>query len=811
MVGVSVNDAAVKFGELLRDHRRAADLTQEELAERAGISPRSISDLERGGAHVPRRDTVGLIARALGLTGSEREAFESLVERRRRRGYSQPEHELASRAHAEARFAPTPVPRKHNLPRALTSFIGREPELAELGPILAGAPLLTLVGPGGVGKTRLAEELVRTHATDYADGCWVVELAGLADPALLPGAVAAAVGLRDFHAGDTTARLAEYLRSRQLLIVLDNCEHLIAACADLAARLLRACPYLQVVATSREPLAVSGETIWRVPPLEVPNDEVYDELTQVAAVRLFVDRAQAVNNQLTLTDNNAPAIARICRAVDGIPLALELAAARTRLLTVEQLADRLQEDADVLSGPNRAGLPQHRTIRATIDWSHQLLDAPEQLLLRRLAVFAGGWTLKLAEDVTSGAGIERSDVLQLLAQLVDKSMVLVDAHYLEARYRLLQPIRQYATERLEAAGEAVPFRERHSAAVLRLASRIQAGNPGPDEIASLDRLELEHDNLRAALRWALSRGGGVAALRCSAALFRFWERRGHFQEGCAWVEEALAAAPDASPVERSWALNSLAFLYWRGGDVRRARPIAQEALEVSRVGGEARDVAQALLNLGMIAFFDDQPQLAVQELEASVSVAREAAYEPQLSLALTFLARTRLRVYGPLDPRSHSALKESLRVAQRAQSRYTAGHALLTLGDFAWRQGDADRARSLWRQALVVRSELGERRGIAGCLERIARALAAMEDFELAAWAFGAADTQHRALGVRLRHDEEADHARLLGNTRRHLGDTFLAAWAEGQAASVDEAVARALEMAQLIAERPYEVLSTAY
>ncbi len=799
--GVPVNDASAKFGELLRDHRRAADLTQEELAERAGVSPRSISELERGGAHVPRRDTVGLIARALGLNGPERDAFEGLVERRRRPLYTP---------------HPRPLPvgegvrrAKHNLPRALTSFIGREPELAELGPILSSAPLLTLVGPGGVGKTRLAQELVRTHLADYADGCWVVELAGLADPALLPDAVAAALGLRDFHAGDTTAMLAEYLRSKQLLIVLDNCEHLIAACAELAARVLRVCPYLHVIATSREPLAITGETIWRVPPLEVPAqlDELCDELTQTPAVRLFVDRAQAVNNLLTLTDDNAPAIARICRAVDGIPLALELAAARTRLLTVEQLADRLQYDADVLSGSNRAGLPQHRTIRATIDWSHHLLEEAEQILLRRLAVFAGGWTLRLAEDVCAGAGIERADVLHLLAQLVDKSMVLVDAHYAEARYRLLQPIRQYATERLDASGEASVYRARHSAAVLQLVLSIQAGNQGPDEIVSLDRLEVEHDNLRAALRWALNHAASAAALRCSAALFRFWERRGHFQEGCAWVEEALAAAGDEPTQAHSWALNSLAFLYWRGGDARRARPIAYRALAVSRSSGEARDVAQALLNLGMIAYFHDEAESAVEHLEESVAVAREAAYEPQLSLALTFLARTRLRVYGPLDVRANAALKESLRVAQACESRYTTGHALLTLGDFAWRQGDIDRAMTFWRQALVVRAELGERRGIAGCLERTALALAENEAFEAAAWAFGSADAQHRVLGVRLRHDEEVDHARLLGATRRRLGDAFLTAWSHGQSATVDEAVAWALDHTSLTANgRPYEI-----
>jgi tetratricopeptide (TPR) repeat protein len=276
-------------------------------------------------------------------------------------------------------------------------------------------------------------------------------------------------------------------------------------------------------------------------------------------------------------------------------------------------------------------------------------------------------------------------------------------------------------------------------------------------------------------------------------LFRFWERRGHFQEGCDWVEEALASVGDVVTVERSWALNSVAFLYWRGGDYRRALPFAEEALRVSRAAGAPRDVAQALLNLGMIAYFRNDPELAVARLEESVAVGREEVYAPQLSLALTFLARTRLRVYGPHDVRAGSVLKESLRIAQAVQSRYTTGHALLTLGDVAWRQGDIDRAAALWRQAMVVRSELGERRGIAGCLERAALVLAANEEFQAAAWLFGAADAQHRVLGIRLRRDEEADHARLIGATRRRLGKTFLMAWSDGEAARIDEAVNRAL------------------
>jgi non-specific serine/threonine protein kinase len=775
---------SARFGEVLRDYRRAAGLTQEELAERAGVSPRSISEMERGGAHVPRRDTIALLAGALELSGAEREAFEGLIDERRRQSSSS-QFELDSER-----------PR-HNLPRMLTSFVGREPELEELAPLLASSPLLTLVGAGGVGKTRLAQELVRDQAGSYVDGSWLVELAGLTDASLLPSTVAAAVGLHDVQARNVTGVLAEYLSHRHLLLVLDNCEHLVDACADLVVQLLRTCRGLHVLATSREPLAIPGEAIRRVLPLEVPDLHMPlepEKLMQSPAVRLFIERARAVNPSLIVSAQNARAIARICVGVDGIPLALELAAARTRMLTVEELAERLEQDSGILASTNRAGLPQHRTMRATLDWSHAFLGDDEQVLLRRLSVFAGGWTLAAAETVCSGAGIDPDAVLDLLAQLVDRSLVLVDARDTVARYRLLEPVRQYAAERLEASGESATYRARHAAAMLELVFTHQAGAAGPDETASLDRLEVEHDNLRAALRWTLSHAEDVSALRCSAALFRFWERRGHFQEGCAWLERALRNVPDTPTPERSWALNALAFLCWRGGDTERARPIAEEALSVSRVAGAPRDVAQALLNLGMTAYVNNQPMLALPYLEDSVEMARKGGNVPQLSTALTFLARTRLWIEGPFDRRARLDLEESLDLARSAQSLYAMGHALATLGDLVWGQGDTQRALPMWREAMLVRSQLTDRRGIAGCLERGALMLAASDRFLAAAWLFGAAEAQHRALGIALRHDEEIDHEHLLSVTQRALGADFAEAFAAGRASASDEAVARALE-----------------
>jgi predicted ATPase/transcriptional regulator with XRE-family HTH domain len=779
------------LGEALRDYRRAAGLTQEELAERAGISSRSISGLERGEGPTPRRDTLALLVEALGLDGAERAAFEAMVVRKRT-----PRPSLMP-APADPPDAPLNRPR-HNLPRALNNFVGRERETTELGPVVKSAPLVTLVGAGGIGKTRLAHEVARVHAPEFADGAWLVELAELTEPHQVVDAIAAAVGLRDFQSHSASKLLADYLASKHLLLVLDNCEHLVAACAQILHDLLGACPYLHVLATSREALAINGEIIWMVRPLEVPDPESRPSparVTRSAAVRLFVDRARAIDPAYQVTDTDAAAIARVCVAVDGIPLGIELAAAATRVLTLAELSERLQSNVSILRAARRGTSPRQQSISATIDWSYDLLSELEQTLLRRLAIFAGGWSLDMAEDVCAGDAIARAEVLPLLAQLVDKSLVLVDVRESVARYRLLEPIRRYALQRLEESGEAATCAARHSAAILNLAQPGDDNDNGPTEIALLDRFQVEHANIRAALRWALSHGQIDEALRASAALFRFWERRGHFQEGCAWLEEALAAADQTGSRFRGPALNALSFLYWRAGDVARARPAAEQALAANREQGSVVGAAWALGNLGAIAYYQDQPANAILWLEESEVGARQANNHTLLSMVLTFLARSHVRLNGPGDPRASALLAESLAVAESAQARYPAGHALITLGDLHWRRKEFDQALPFWHKALAVRSRIADRRGIASALERVAWSLSEYGQFTCSAWMFGAAEAQHRLLGVDLRHVEVNDHLERLAATRTALGDEFTHAWSAGQNATLDEAISEALEI----------------
>jgi predicted ATPase len=449
-----------RFGEALRHHRRAAGLSQEQLAESADLSPRTISGWERGEKSIPRRDTFALLVRALGLGADERAALEALIPRKPR-----PVPRLLALA------APRMAATRHNLTRTLDSFVGRERDLTALGPVVGTAPLVTLVGPGGVGKTRLAQELARRQLGSYADGVWFVSLADTSDSTKVIETVASTLGVRVAHVQAVT----EYLGSKHALLVLDNCEHVLGACADLLSALLHACPELHVLATSREALSIGGEIVWFVRPLDLPDPRAQSaaEITRSPAVRLFVERARGVNPRFTVTDDNAATIARVCATVDGIPLALELAAARTRALSVELVSERLDDGVHLLHGTTRGGSPRHQSIRATIDWSHDLLGEQEQILLRRLAVFHGGFSLEMAEDVCSGGRLQRAEVLNILAQLVEKSLVLLDARQpaLEVRptsrhaaplgqYRLLGPIRQYALERLHASTEAAVLEAR---------------------------------------------------------------------------------------------------------------------------------------------------------------------------------------------------------------------------------------------------------------------------------------------------------------------------------------------------------------
>ncbi|HEV7126313.1 MAG TPA: helix-turn-helix domain-containing protein, partial [Ktedonobacterales bacterium] len=448
------------LAELLQHYRRAAGLTQEELAERAHLSAQGISNLERGVRRLPQRGTVTLLIEALGLAGAARAAFEAAA-----RGVGGPAPAVPTDQSAPAAAPDHSTPTvPTNLPLALTSFVGREREIATVRRLLSQTRLLTLTGAGGCGKTRLALEVARTLAHEapqgvvYAEGIWLVELAALSDGTRVVQTVATVLGVRERPGRSLLDSLTAFLGAKHVLLLLDNCEHLLGACAALADALLRVCPRLTVLTTSREALGIGGERPWRVPSLGLPDPRGGLTLEQAAAceaVQLFVQRAQVVRMDFTLTGRQVMLAAQACRRLDGIPLALELAAARLAVLSLDQLATRLDDRFRLLTGGSRTALPRQQTLRATLDWSYDLLGEPERLLLQRLSVFAGGWTLEAAEAICAG------EVLDLLAGLVAKSLVLLEEGATDARYRMLETVRQYARERLVAAGKAPRLQDRH--------------------------------------------------------------------------------------------------------------------------------------------------------------------------------------------------------------------------------------------------------------------------------------------------------------------------------------------------------------
>src|SRR5215207_2916670 len=485
-----------------------------------------------------------------GLGIEPREASRRLYERIRTGGLP------VDRPPTEDRAQTMPFrPPLHNLPVARTSFVGREREVVEVKRELAMTRLLTLTGAGGSGKTRLALEVAKDLLGTYPDGAWLIELAALSEEVLVPQAVAAALGMREQPGRPLTDTLVDALRENKMLLVLDNCEHLIDAVAQLAETLLGSCPGLRVLATSREAFSIVGESVWQVPSLSVPDSRHPSTVEYMAgfeSVRLFVERARRRASAFVLTPRNVRAVVEICWRLDGIPLAIELAAARARVLSVEQIAERLDDCFRLLTVGSRTALLRHRTLRATIDWSYELLSEDERRLFRRLAVFAGGFTLEMAEAICSGENLKEDEVLDLLSHLVEKSLVVVQELSGEMRYRLLETVRQYGWEKLEESGEVDPIRRRHANFFLALAQeiepRIEPKIHNADRHMWLERLEIEHGNLRAALRWAVDMGKAETGLRLASALFWFWHMRGYLKEGRSWFDRALAEVPERTAV-----------------------------------------------------------------------------------------------------------------------------------------------------------------------------------------------------------------------------------------------------------------------
>jgi non-specific serine/threonine protein kinase len=589
--------------------------------------------------------------------------------------------------------------------------------------------------------------------------------------------------------------LVDALRSKSLLLVLDNCEHLLAACEDLAAAVLRACPQVRILATSREGLGVPGETLWRVPSLSLPDARRLpppEDLVLYEAVRLFVDRAVATVPEFTVTSENAPAVAQVCYRLDGMPLAIELAAARVKVLAVEQIAARLDDRFRLLTGGSRTVLPRHQTLRAAIDWSYHLLSEAERVLLRRLAVFAGGWTLEAAESVCANGSVEASGILDGLTSLVDKSLVLVETRRGEARYRLLETVRQYSGDRLEESGESGDLKRRHLAWYFAVAERATLKLRGPEQELWLERLETEHDNLRAALAWGrMDAQSAQAWLWLTRALTYFWWISEHWIEGRRWVEEGLARGNEAEPATLLGILQSAAGLAYLQGDYERAGQLAEQALALSRTLKDKEGTMWALTQSGNLAAERD-PVHATPLLEESVALSRDLGDKWLIGFQLLQLGDT-VRALGDYE-RAATLCTESIDLCRQVGDRWRTAAGLRAMGIVSLRQREYGRAAAFYAESLLLCGR-SNRWVSFQCLEGLGCVASARGQHVRAARLFGAAELLRESLRSRRDSDYQPEIDQHMDSTQTSLGGAaFAGAWAEGRAMTLEQAIEYAMK-----------------
>ena len=679
----------------------------------------------------------------------------------------------------------------NNLPRLLTSFIGREGELREVASLLKQTRLLTLTGMGGLGKTRLSLQAAADALDDYPDGVWFVELASLRNEALVPQAVAVVLGIKEDAGRPVVEALTKYVRDRRLLLILDNCEHLVQGCASLAKALLQGGPQLTVLATSRENMHVAGETTYAVPALSVPGRDPsndLDALKRCEAIRLFVERATAARPTFELTTRNALSVAAICRRLDGIPLALELAAARVRTLSVDSIAERLANRFHLLTGGDRTGVPHHQTLRELIDWSHDLLSDPERVLLRRLAVFAGGWTLDAAEAVGGGDDLGQGVVLDVLTRLVEKSLVTFSAD--GERYRMLETVREYADEKLKAS-ERDAARTRHVEFYVAFAEKARPGLLGPEQKAWLGRLDIELENLLAAHAWCdRVDGGAELGLRLAYAVKPYWLNRGLLALGHRLADEALQREP-ARSFARCRGLTDAGQLSYFMGRYHEARRYLEESLAIARELGDTKKVAAVLQPLGMACLGQGDTVRARVHLSEGLGLAEELGNKREIAAAMNALAQLH-RMTGNADA-AEPLYEKALAVARDLQDREVVAIALLNLAMIAIAVGSAKRAQILLLEVHAIAQEIGSRAAAQSMLDVCAGLAAYRGEWDCAARFYGAAEAQTEQTGL---HRDPADDAFLapwIAKARAGCGtDAFAAAEAAGRALSYEEATTAA-------------------
>ena len=709
----------------------------------------------------------------------------------------------------------------NNLPPQLTSFIGRERELAEAKKKLENSRLVTLIGPGGTGKTRLSLQVGVDQLSHFKDGVWFIELAPISDPELIPSVMALVFDLREVQNIPLMDIVLDYLRAKQLLLILDNCEHLVEASAQVTDQILHACPQVKIIASSREALGIDGESVFRVP-----------SLMDQEATRLFVERAIKAESRFKLTDANAPFIAQICSRLDGIPLAIELAAARVKLFTPEQIAQRLDDRFKLLTGGSRTALPRQQTLRALIDWSYTSLNETEQRALRRLAVFSGGWTFEGAEAV-----IGESEALDSLVSLVNKSLVNVEEQESESRYRFLETIRQYAMEKLLEVGEAISARDQHLDYVLIVAEQSGQSMFGVESKEWLDQMELEHDNLRTALEWAFA-NHLEKAMKLALAIGGFWTSRDFNNESREWCHKILERSESLTNVDED-RVKLFALLGWTlitTGNHKEGRVAVDKGLQVARKVGDTKTILRLLAVKGLASTFIGDLQLAVDTMEEAEKLARQANYPGELAMVLTahaqslyFMRRdyelskqklaeatelgklsgfqwvTSLAAYsagrlagniGDLET-ARARFIESAEISKRFGNKRIVYSSRSELAHVLRENGELDEAYKIYCEIIPGWRDLGHRAAIAHELECIAYILVKREEPERAATLFGAAEALREIIDTQMTHIERSEYEKEVDSLRANMDEKdFNTAWSKGRAMGMEEAVELALKQA---------------
>jgi predicted ATPase/DNA-binding SARP family transcriptional activator len=683
---------------------------------------------------------------------------------------------------------------QHNIPFQISKFIGREKEMDDVADLIANNRLVTLVGTGGIGKTRLSLKVGEGLLKEFADGICLVELASLSNPALVPQTVAKLFQLVEQAGESLTEKLIRVLRPKNMLMILDNCEHLLDASAQIADTLLKNCPNLKILTTSREPLGITGEAQYHVPPLELPDlQQILERLLDYESIQLFEERARLVQEHFSLTMENASSVTQICHRLDGIPLALELAAARVDSFSTEQIASRLDERFNLLTGGSRTALPRQQTLRASIDWSWNLLSEPEQILLQRLSVFAGGWTLDAAEAVCAGNGNEPQNVLDIMTDIAAKSLIIVNQNPERGmRYYLLETIRQYTHEKLREADEVETISDKHLAWALAWAEEVEPELHGWDQVIRLKEVDIELHNIRLAIEWGLDAGQAESSMRIFVALSRYLDGHSHFAESRRWLEAGISLRHQLTRNTLAKTLSKAAWFTFRQNDPEAGIPYAKESLALAETLEDQQTIAYALNCMGVTQISNGDFIEAGRHFEKALFIYKNL--DDTRGIARTVSNGALALAYQSNFSGAIELLKEYLSLVQNLEDLSTVAWFQFGLGTFRILHGEFEQSVKHLKKGLSLYYQINNIYFIGNCMIGLAGAANGRGQPLQAARFFGAREAIHESIGSKLDSGVQPIYASLVAQTRAMLDESaFGAAWAEGRAMTLDEAVEYAM------------------